>query len=129
MVAWGPPREPAWNQARGRSSGAVYWATSAAIYMSSLLLLWHFLLQLIAAATDQPPPRPAGAVMASNSTFVLTGEARILNPGKDWADFVPGDALETTFTVFVGDSGDNSPLRVISQSQQLRRSVCWPLPG
>ena len=55
----------------------------------------------------------------------LQGEARILNPGKDWADFVPGDALENTFTVFVGDSGDNSPLRVISQSQQLRRSVCW----
>jgi hypothetical protein len=55
----------------------------------------------------------------------LQGEARILNPGKDWDDFTPGAPLETTFTVFTGDSGDNSPLRVISQSQQLRRSTCW----
>ena len=55
----------------------------------------------------------------------LQGEARILNPGKDWNDFSPGAPLETTFTVFIGDSGDNSPLRVISQSQQLRRSTCW----
>jgi len=55
----------------------------------------------------------------------LQGEARILNPGKEWADFAPGEPLESTFTVFIGDSGDNTPLRVISQSQQLRRSVCW----
>jgi hypothetical protein len=55
----------------------------------------------------------------------LQGEARVLNPGKDWDDFTPGAPLERTFTVFTGDSGDNSPLRVISQSQQLRRSTCW----
>jgi hypothetical protein len=55
----------------------------------------------------------------------LQGEARVLNPAKDWDDFIPGTTLETTFTVFTGDSGDNSPLRVISQSQQLRRSTCW----
>lgn len=54
----------------------------------------------------------------------LQGEARILNPGKNWDDFVPGEPLETAFTVFIGDSGDNTPLRVISQSQQLRRSTC-----
>jgi len=59
----------------------------------------------------------------------LQGEARILNPGKEWDDFTPGTPLETTFTVFIGDSGDNSPLRVISQSQQLRRSVCWQKSG
>ena len=59
----------------------------------------------------------------------LQGEARILNPGKDWADFAPGEPLEKTFTVFVGDSGDNTPLRVISQSQQLRRSFCWQKSG
>lgn len=59
----------------------------------------------------------------------LQGEARILNPGKEWDGFTPGAPLETTFTVFVGDSGDNSPLRVISQSQQLRRSACWQKSG
>jgi tetratricopeptide (TPR) repeat protein len=31
--------------------------------------------------------------------------------------------------VFIGDSGDNSPLKVISQSQQLRRSACWKRSG
>src|SRR5437867_11978887 len=108
MVAWGPPREPAWNQARGRSSGAVYWATSAAIYMSSLLLLWHFLLQLIAAATDQPPPRPAGAVMASNSTFVLTGEARILQYCHDQRSVSP-----------VARQGRSSALAYSSRSRKI----------
>lgn len=55
----------------------------------------------------------------------LQGEVRILNPGKEWSDFVPGQTLENTFTVFTGDLADNTPLRVISQSQQLRRSQCW----
>ena len=55
----------------------------------------------------------------------LQGEVRILNPAKDWNDFVPGQRLENTFTVFTGDLADNTPLRVISQSQQLRRSECW----
>jgi len=59
----------------------------------------------------------------------LQGEARILNPGKSWDDFRPGSALETIFTVFTGDSGDNSPLRVVSQAQQLRRSLCWRKSG
>jgi len=59
----------------------------------------------------------------------LQGDARILNPAKNWDDFIPGDALEKTFTVFIGDSGDNTPLKVISQSQQLRRSVCWQKSG
>jgi hypothetical protein len=44
------------------AADVVYWATSASIYMSSLLLVWHFMLQLIATATDQPPPPPAGMV-------------------------------------------------------------------
>jgi hypothetical protein len=59
----------------------------------------------------------------------LQGDARILNPSKDWDDFVPGEVLENTFTVFIGDSGDNTPLKVISQSQQLRRSICWQKSG
>jgi hypothetical protein len=59
----------------------------------------------------------------------LQGEARVLNPAKDWDDFVPGETLEKTFTVFIGDSGDNTPLKVISQSQQLRRSRCWKKSG
>ncbi len=59
----------------------------------------------------------------------LQGDARVLNPAKDWDDFAPGDALEKTFMVFIGDSGDNTPLKVISQSQQLRRSVCAQKSG
>jgi hypothetical protein len=46
----------------------------------------------------------------------LQGDARILNPSKDWDDFVPGEVLENTFTVFIGDSGDNTPLASASRS-------------
>lgn len=55
----------------------------------------------------------------------LRGEARILNPGRDWDSFKPGEPLENVFTVYIGVSGEERPLRVISQSEQLRRSTCW----
>jgi len=41
--------------------------------MSSLLLLWHFMLQLIATATDQPPPRPAGMIGLGCLAFLGAG--------------------------------------------------------
>jgi hypothetical protein len=59
----------------------------------------------------------------------LRGEARILNPGKDWDSFKPGEPLESAFTVYIGQSVDERPLRVISQSEQLRRSTCWKESG
>lgn len=59
----------------------------------------------------------------------LTGEARVLNPGKELYDFVPGETLEKTLTVYVGESGDDHPLKVIHQSEQLRRSTCAKKSG
>ena len=59
----------------------------------------------------------------------LTGEARVLNPGRELDDFHPGEPLEKVFTVYVGTSDDNGPLKVIHQSEQLRRSTCWRKSG
>jgi hypothetical protein len=63
-----------------RAADVVYWATSATIYMSSLLLLWHFLLQLIATSTDQPPPRPAGMVGLGVLAFLGAGLNELTTP-------------------------------------------------
>jgi hypothetical protein len=72
-----------------------------------------------------PSRLPAGERDSICEQCHLQGQIRILNPGKDWNDFKPGELLEKTFTVFTGNSADDIPLRVISQSEQLRRSSCW----
>jgi hypothetical protein len=59
----------------------------------------------------------------------LSGEVRVLNPGKELSDFSPGEALEKVMTVYVGSSEEDRPLRVIHQSEQLRRSTCWKKSG
>jgi hypothetical protein len=52
----------------------------------------------------------------------LAGVARILNPGKTFEDFKPGQPLEETFTVFT--PGGPRGFRVISHSEQLAQSMC-----
>jgi len=59
----------------------------------------------------------------------LIGEASILNPGKEFDDFEPGKPIETVFTVYVGSGDQNSPFRVVSHAEQLRRSACWRKSG
>lgn len=59
----------------------------------------------------------------------LIGEASILNPGKEFDDFEPGMPLETVFTVYVGAGDENTPFRVVSHAEQLRRSSCWRRSG
>jgi tetratricopeptide (TPR) repeat protein len=58
----------------------------------------------------------------------LSGEARILNPAKQFADFRPGQELEDVFSVYVPeaspDSAHTKPLKVISHAQQLALSTC-----
>lgn len=54
----------------------------------------------------------------------LSGEARILNPGSQFTDFVPGRKLESVLSVYVA-AADDKPLKVISQSEALRLSKCW----
>jgi hypothetical protein len=52
----------------------------------------------------------------------LGGEARILNPGRTWHDWSPGQALEDTFAVYVG--APPSEFKVVSHVEQLAQSRC-----
>jgi len=56
----------------------------------------------------------------------LAGAIRVLNPGKNLTDFHPGQRLESAFITYVAAApeGANTPLRVISQSEQLAQSRC-----
>lgn len=51
----------------------------------------------------------------------LSGAARILNPGKTFADFRPGQRLEEVWTVYVEKP---APFKVVSHSEQLALSKC-----
>ncbi len=56
----------------------------------------------------------------------LAGAIRVLNPGKSFADFRPGQLLESVFTTYVAATPDGSigSLNVVSQSEQLAHSRC-----
>lgn len=57
----------------------------------------------------------------------LFGAARVLNPGKTFGDFVPGQRLEDTFTVYhnaVPPGSSAGAFKVISQVEQLELSAC-----
>ncbi|HKE23886.1 MAG TPA: hypothetical protein VKB88_16080, partial [Bryobacteraceae bacterium] len=56
----------------------------------------------------------------------LAGVTRVLNPGKSFGDFHPGQRLEDVFTVYVRvSSGANGrPFKVISHAEQLAQSAC-----
>jgi photosynthetic reaction center cytochrome c subunit len=57
----------------------------------------------------------------------LFGTARISNPGKKFSDFVPGQRLEETFTIYRNAAPTGSPagaFKVISHVEQLALSVC-----
>jgi hypothetical protein len=60
----------------------------------------------------------------------LGGTARVLNPGKTWADFRPGLALETVFSVYVPKvPADPNRIKVVSHSEQLALSRCKVASG
>jgi photosynthetic reaction center cytochrome c subunit len=57
----------------------------------------------------------------------LFGVARVPNPGKEFRDFVPGQPLEDTFTVYhnvVPQGAAPSAFKVISHVEQLALSAC-----
>jgi photosynthetic reaction center cytochrome c subunit len=56
----------------------------------------------------------------------LLGAARVANPGRKISDFIPGQLLESTFTIFhdVIENGAAGDFKVISHVEQLARSVC-----
>jgi photosynthetic reaction center cytochrome c subunit len=53
----------------------------------------------------------------------LFGVARVPNPGKNLSDFVPGQRLEDTFTIY-HNANPTGAFKVISQVEQLALSVC-----
>ena len=53
----------------------------------------------------------------------LFGVARVANPGKSLSDFVPGQRLEDTFTIY-HNANPNGAFKVISQVEQLALSRC-----
>jgi predicted CXXCH cytochrome family protein len=58
----------------------------------------------------------------------LEGETRLLNPGKTWQDFHPGDELErTAVTYLLSQSGQE--IRAVSQVEQLALSKCARASG
>ena len=61
----------------------------------------------------------------------LKGVARVLNPGKEFMDFVVGQPLEKTFTIYRYSmpKGEQPPFKVISHSEQLALSRCKRVIG
>jgi tetratricopeptide (TPR) repeat protein len=57
----------------------------------------------------------------------LLGAARVLNPGREFRDFQPGQRLESTFTTYRDALPPDSPpgaFKVISHVEQLAMSAC-----
>ena len=60
----------------------------------------------------------------------LSGEARIPNAGKKFADFRPGMLVEQVFSVYVDEgTGDPKGLKVVSHVEQMARSRCYTESG
>jgi tetratricopeptide (TPR) repeat protein len=59
----------------------------------------------------------------------LNGEARVLNPGREWSDFKPGKELEEIYSVYVRADADRVSLKVISHAEQLAMSRCARASG
>ena len=57
----------------------------------------------------------------------LSGELRVLNPGKTFGDFRPGMRLEDVFSVYTGDLEGAAPgrFKVVSHFEQLQLSACY----
>jgi hypothetical protein len=54
----------------------------------------------------------------------LTGEVRIPNPGSAISDFLPGQAIEDVYTVYVARHDSDKTIKVVSHVEQLALSAC-----
>jgi hypothetical protein len=59
----------------------------------------------------------------------LAGEIRILNPGKKLLDYVPGERLEDTVTIYVRSQPSSGQIKVVSHVEQLALSACARMSG
>ncbi len=58
----------------------------------------------------------------------LEGELRLLNPGKTWQDFHPGEELERTAVTYLLTQ-DNKEVKAVEQAEQLALSECVRASG
>lgn len=54
----------------------------------------------------------------------LEGAHRILNPGKDWTDYHPGEVVENIFATYVMLGNDKPEVPLASEVEQLAESRC-----
>jgi hypothetical protein len=58
----------------------------------------------------------------------LEGETRLLNPGKSWQDYHPGEELERTAVTYILTENHHE-VRTVAQSEQLALSKCVQASG
>lgn len=77
-----------------------------------------------------PAKLPAGRRDAVCDACHLEGEARVFNPGKRFADYRPGLAMEDVFTIYVSKKGaDDTVLPVRSHAEEIAASDCATKSG
>jgi predicted CXXCH cytochrome family protein len=59
----------------------------------------------------------------------LEGTNRVLNPGKDWTDFQPGEPAENTFTTYSLHGNDKEEIPLASEVEQFAQSRCAQASG
>jgi Flp pilus assembly protein TadD len=59
----------------------------------------------------------------------LEGAARVLNPGKTWADFHPGEVTERTFATYLPAGNAGAEAVAVSHFEQLAESQCARASG
>jgi len=83
-------------------------------------------------ATGKPMVNPAKLAATERDSICeqchLSGEIRVMKPGKDDLAFRPGDRLADILTIFVR-SGSASPMKVTSHAENLAQSACKRASG
>jgi len=74
---------------------------------------------------EKLPPRARDSICEQCH---LEGEVRMLNPGKSWRDFHPGENLERTIAVYVLHQNGHE-VTAVSQVEQLAQSRCAAASG
>lgn len=59
----------------------------------------------------------------------LEAGARVLNPGKSWTDFHPGEPAEQTFATYLLNTSSNGEVVAVNHVEQLAQSLCVRMSG
>jgi Flp pilus assembly protein TadD len=78
----------------------------------------------VAGSIVNPAKLPLAARDSVCEQCHLSGVTRVLNPGRSFSDFRPGQRLEEVFTVYTAAKPSGRAFRVISHAEQLAQSAC-----